>query len=871
MANNLTGDYPAVLQVSVRQLNGILASMHQKRIDPAASPSFPHRGSIRVGDLPVRFSPEILRYQSWVTDSTKAMGLAAGASISQTRQLLSGKTPPGVSSMFADAWKALDQSLIEMIPPGAARGRADFQLSTPAVSFPAGSVSEVMVHVWVRAVFHPDAGAGALPGPIHGEVQALYGVTPISLPGGRRVLRVRASADDNQVRFLSAAPLVAADAQEIARRVRTALRSDFVPVDVELDPQFAFAEFKGLGGGATAGVALPVQLSGGPAPAGGMSSVTNPFLGSSDFAIAVSKEFVQAFLDKVVVRMRQTAAGRTFSAIGATYRASVSAISITWKSGGFDISGKIDVVTSSWWAPNGWITFTQPLTVALHEPSQTVSLVALGDAQVDESWFIPHSRAANAVREARDSALPGASIDLNRSFRDAQDNLTKGLHEFDDYASVRYKAVEVTPDGIIARGEIGTSGRLAPVVHYAPIDGGAAFSAFKSWIPGGRIERYEWTWAEGDIWLSHVESVNEQHTFICKRPPGLGDANRICLRIHGSVTESSGHVSDVTAGEGCRPSWEEPILTVPPWWFEAIVPVWLPRWPELTLTEQIAGHVNVLGESREPGRLTPNTLVHFAGARMERPLEALARAVSQMRRANRSLLIVLVLPRGTFDQRRSDVEARLGSLRERFGGRLVVTEDFAGGWAKTFAAVDEVPSTHLIDARGEFVWTRDGRLDSEALARALDEHGLDGPLPRNVPLELSVEPGDAAPEAHLVDEQGNRTALRRLRGQRVLLNFWQSWSAPCLRELQRLQELQRHADAPLIFAINGGENREVIEDVRRRNTLTLSLIQDSGKRIAGRYGVRCWPTTVSVNREGIVDRIQFGLTDDLRERPRAGA
>jgi peroxiredoxin len=325
------------------------------------------------------------------------------------------------------------------------------------------------------------------------------------------------------------------------------------------------------------------------------------------------------------------------------------------------------------------------------------------------------------------------------------------------------------------------------------------------------------------------------------------------------------------AGEVCTPSWHEPILTVPPWWIEAIVPLWLPRWPESTLTEQIAGHINVLGETRTPGSITPNTLVHFAGPRMERPLEGLARALSHMRRANMSLLVVLVLPRGTFDNRSREVEARLGSLGERFAGRLVITEDFAGGWTKTFAATDDA-STHLINARGEFVWKQEGRLDSDGLARALDEHGLDAPPARNVPLRLAVQPGDAAPEAHLMDDQGNQTALRRLRGQRVLLNFWQSWSAPCLRELHQLQELQQQGGAPLIFAINGGEDRTVLDDVRRRHNLTLSLIQDPNRLVAVRYGVRCWPTTVSINQEGIVDRIQFGLTHEHRqERPRAQA
>src|SRR5512132_2430802 len=106
MANKLTGEYEAVLQFSVRQLNGILATMHQKRMDPKASPSFPHSDSIALDDRPVAVRPEVLRYGSWVMDAVKAMPLPAGASISQTRQLMSGKMPPGVASAFAHAWEA---------------------------------------------------------------------------------------------------------------------------------------------------------------------------------------------------------------------------------------------------------------------------------------------------------------------------------------------------------------------------------------------------------------------------------------------------------------------------------------------------------------------------------------------------------------------------------------------------------------------------------------------------------------------------------------------------------------------------------------------------------------------------------------------
>jgi hypothetical protein len=133
----------------------------------------------------------------------------------------------------------------------------------------------------------------------------------------------------------------------------------------------------------------------------------------------------------------------------------------------------------------------------------------------------------------------------------------------------------------------------------------------------------------------------------------------------------------------------------------------------------IAGHINAVGGPREPGSISTNTLVHFTGPRVERPLDALSHALSRMERRNLSLQLILVLPAGTFGRRRSEVEASLGSLGERFAGDLLVTEDYVGGWTQTFAA-PEGPSTHVVNARGEFVWSQQGRLETGDLAKALD-------------------------------------------------------------------------------------------------------------------------------------------------------
>ncbi|MGH8604029.1 MAG: peroxiredoxin family protein, partial [Gammaproteobacteria bacterium] len=117
------------------------------------------------------------------------------------------------------------------------------------------------------------------------------------------------------------------------------------------------------------------------------------------------------------------------------------------------------------------------------------------------------------------------------------------------------------------------------------------------------------------------------------------------------------------------------------------------------------------------------------------------------------------------------------------------------------------------------------------------------------------------------DDRGEFIALRRFRGQRILLNFWQSWSKPCLKELRRLQELHDQAgrDAPFIVALCGDREPTALAGVRRENNLSFSLVHDRLQQTARYFKVRCWPSTVSINPEGIIDRIQFGLTHEPGE------
>ena len=133
-------------------------------------------------------------------------------------------------------------------------------------------------------------------------------------------------------------------------------------------------------------------------------------------------------------------------------------------------------------------------------------------------------------------------------------------------------------------------------------------------------------------------------------------------------------------------------------------------------------------------------------------------------------------------------------MSNRFAGRLMVTVDQEGGWSRAFA-VAKRPSAHLVDARRQFAWNSGGAIEPAALAAALDKHIVPALAPRSHALQPKISGCGCgchgAPDIIFEDEDGERFALHRMRGRDVILNFFQSWSAPCIRELQRLQALQK--------------------------------------------------------------------------------
>jgi thiol-disulfide isomerase/thioredoxin len=833
MANNLTGDFDAVLLIRVKKINALLATLHQNGADEDASPTFPHSVTTRVGD-----QPKI------------------------------GHLPP---SAFEP------------------RGIVRVQLSAPAISLPPGSTSEVTVHVHARAHYTGNPGTLALPEPVHGEVRATCSVTVKSLEtfgSAKKILEVNLPQEDSKIQFhpaqgISLSPI---DFAQLLALIRKVVREGFEPVNTELPEDFPFRQFKELGGGQV--LALPISLTPGvEPPAQALNTVTNNFL-MDDFSIAISKEFVERQLQPTIDRL--LAFRTSFSNWWTTYHVRVTSVPpLEWNNGSITLIVRATAKAPR--APDYGVTIRQRLTLVLKPLEQRILLGARNaDLEVSLSGLgssFVRGRVRSAIIEERDDALPLAEDLINDRLTGedgARPRINDGLKSIDKSAGAFFGAVRVTPDGLILDGRISTKNRSGVSVAFKETSDGSGFTALESWIPGGRIERFDWSWIFQNpitIWGQQVAASSETHRFTLPRPSPppappvirlvLGD---VCLRIVGVQVDSQGNEILVSGGEICSISTPEVAWRVPPGMETLVVPVWLPDVaPDAILDEAIAAHVNVLADPRPARGTTANSLVHFADPRMDRPLNALGEALARARQKNAPFLAAVVVSPGTFTGRRREVEARLGSIGEDFWGHLVLTEDYTGGWNRAFGPGD-LPATFLLNGQGDVVWKQAGMQEGEALAKAIDEHFASGRTPKFRRLHLASLPCERAPRALLTDDRGQSLALRKLRGHRVLLNFWQSWSAPCIQELRRLQALHEKGGegAPVIVAVNGGEKAEVLSEVRRKYNLAFALVHDPERKVAREFGIECWPTTVSINAEGRAEGVQFGILREPRTDDRRG-
>ncbi len=111
-----------------------------------------------------------------------------------------------------------------------------------------------------------------------------------------------------------------------------------------------------------------------------------------------------------------------------------------------------------------------------------------------------------------------------------------------------------------------------------------------------------------------------------------------------------------------------------------------------------------------------------------------------------------------------------------------------------------------------------------------------------------------APTAFFHDEQGNEKSFSDYEGKVILVNFWATWCAPCIKEMPDLNELQKSAGNDKFEIVLLSENQDGIESsiafLKENNISHLKTFLDTDRKIARSIKSNALPTSILINAQG---------------------
>lgn len=878
MANPLTGDFDAVLQVSGSTVNRLLASMHQNRGSKPALPSFPHGVWMRIGDP---------------------------------------------------------------VPIGGMRGAILAQVSVPHIDL----IHEVSDRFWlevaVRAQYTPDPGSVPIPEFINGTVRAQYRIDSIdpSCRGWGKLasdyLWIRAIGDtvsftgtaEGDADLLSVAAAAAADPAvadaRITRLARFLLTNVFEATPHKVSRRFRRGSMLSLNVGANRSVvAVPIGLTSEPS-AGSINSIGQDLLEGSDIGIAIRRDFI---IDRIQLELDAIKASfvrkfqfshRTnvdlgflgdFDAVRVTinYTIGLTGASAQWLGGmvpvvGVVLPGGLIAITIKGHAVTSKPIFnlgfeaTQLLLMTFDASSEEFVAAPFGSATVNLTGAfaaLAESRAKPRIQAEVAAAVKAATSAMagQLSLKSRKDELVSQLITIDDNANAWFEHAVFTPDGVIVRGRVVLTGRRGPTHGFAIAAGKDGYSAFESWIPGGRVDSFGWSWK----WFNNAGdagSANTADRFLLRRPgasgqgrfgvmlglkrplPGLDGMGQVCLVMRGvQVHPVTGDLVPVSTARKCKRFGFDVRLA-------AVGRVFLREWvpgPRDLLGPVAESAIHEASGADVRGHGANTLVVRMADMLDREAAISLRDGLANSRRRDAGLVILILFSDGRLMQHGSEWLAEFNQLASELEAPLVVNEDVHGSWSKALSleASDGTVGAlewRLISPTGGVTWGHSGRIDAEDLALALDDYlfrspaAIPAPSTRDLPLGMRLPSfafeADMNGRLNDVEAMCPPPPFGRL-GIKTMITFVSKNSAASEAAIRKLSAEAGSEAEMFNVVVFDGMTAEELENLPHLMPPGAMAIPDPDGTVSRRFGVRVWPSNVGVNEGGLVTGSHWGIENE---------
>lgn len=132
--------------------------------------------------------------------------------------------------------------------------------------------------------------------------------------------------------------------------------------------------------------------------------------------------------------------------------------------------------------------------------------------------------------------------------------------------------------------------------------------------------------------------------------------------------------------------------------------------------------------------------------------------------------------------------------------------------------------------------------------------------------------GDPAPDVKLDLLDGTTSSLSAFRGRPVVVNFWSSTCAPCLKEMPDLERVSNdHAPDVVVLGIDVTDTEKAGREMVERTGVTFANARDPQAEVFAAFGGTALPRTVIIDADGKVVEVHNGaltsteLTGMLRD------